>query len=579
MNIYALLTLCASAISITLGFSVYVLNQKSRINQLFMLVMLANAYWAFCIFMLAQSQSLSGAVFWGKALFLWPFLISLMLHFTFVFTESDWLKNRLVYVALYLPALLFSFISLGTDWISGVPTLKLWGYAATVPLDSVMSRVKGIWAAVTGLLVIFFFTSYYNRVIDKTRKQQTKYVAVSFTIPIILSLLTDSIFPTAGISFPVLGCIAGSLTSIFVVYAMFKYELFSFRSEIAAENIFCTMPDSILLVSLKGLIIKVNRSLVELTGFSEEELVGKTLCEIMQKGKVLNRANVTPEMLAQLQSEREVRNYEITFYTKTGQKKAGMISCSMVTDNNGEDVGAAFVLHDITERQEMEQKLLRAERFASIGELAGMLGHDLRNPLSGIRGATYYLRRKLSKKLDAEDIAMFESIDKSIDYSNKIINDLLDYSNEIRLQLTPVAPKALIADSLAFASAPSNIKVTVETQNEPEFMADETKIRRVFVNIIKNAFDAMPNGGELQIKCVKIGEALVFVFEDNGPGMSKETLENLWTPLHTTKAKGMGFGLAICKRHIEAHEGKIALESVLGRGTTVKVELPLRRVP
>jgi len=98
---------------------------------------------------------------------------------------------------------------------------------------------------------------------------------------------------------------------------------------------------------------------------------------------------------------------------------------------------------------------------------------------------------------------------------------------------------------------------------------------RGFANIIKNAFDAMPNGGKLIIKSEKIDDDIVFSFKDAGDGMTQETLGKLWTPLFTTKAKGMGFGLAICRRTVEAHDGKITAESALKKGTTIKVELPL----
>ena len=128
----------------------------------------------------------------------------------------------------------------------------------------------------------------------------------------------------------------------------------------------------------------------------------------------------------------------------------------------------AFILHDITARKEMEQKLLRSERFASIGELAGMLGHDLRNPLSGIRGATYYLRKKLAKHLDAEDVAMFESIDQSINYSNKIINDLLEYSTEIKLN-RQLSRLNLDSGFFVFYLPPENVKVIDETPDVPKF--------------------------------------------------------------------------------------------------------------
>ena len=435
MNLYALLSLFASALSIPLGVSVYLINRKSTVNRLFMLIMFGTAYWAFGQFMLTISTSASTAAFWGKAIFLWPFLMAIILHFSLAFTESDLLKNKLIYVALYFPALLFSLIDLTTYWISLAPTLKSWGYSYTVPVYSLISRIDGIWAAVMMLLVLFLFASYYNRIIDKTRKQQTMVIAVAFAIPVCLDLVTDSIFPVIGINFPGLGAISASLTSILVVYAMLKYELFGFRPEIAAENVFSTMLDSVILVNLNGVIVKVNRALLNVTGYMENELLGKSVGEMIQKAGVLSKENTTPQIIAGLRKQRELKNYEIRFQTKLGQEKSGMMSCSIVCDSKGQDVGMAFVLRDITERKEMEEKLLKSERLASIGELSGLLGHDLRNPLNAIAVATYYLKTKYANVLDKKDEVMFESMDSSINYSNKIVNDLIDYSSEIKLEL------------------------------------------------------------------------------------------------------------------------------------------------
>jgi PAS domain S-box-containing protein len=575
MNIYALLSLIASAICIPLGVSVYLLNRKSTVNQLFLLIMWTNAYWAFGQFMLTQSATAATAAFWGKAIFLWPFLIALVVHFTLAFTESDLLKNKLIYVVLYFPAWLFALIDVSTNWISLDPVLKSWGYSYNVPINSVVSRIDGVWAGVVMLLALFLFANYYNRIVDNTRKQQTKFVTIAFGIPILLDLVTDSLFPIMGIDFPGLGAISGSLTSFFVVYAMVKYELFGFRPEIAMENVFSTILDSVILVNLQGIIVKGNRAFVENSGYSEKDLVGKSISEITQKSRIFNNTYTTQQIMAELLKRRDIKNLDITFYSESGQKRTGTMSCSMVHDSRGKDVGVAFVLHDTTEQKEMEQKLIKSERLASIGELAGILGHDLRNPLMGIRGAAYYLKTKHANSLDSNDEEMFDSIDKSINYSDKIVNDLIDYSTEINLILEAISPKSLVNGTLALTALPKNIAVVDETTDLPQFQVDVEKIRRGFLNIIKNAFDAMPEGGELVISSQKIGEAVVFSFKDSGDGMTKETLDKLWMPLFTTKAKGMGFGLAICKRTVEAHGGKISAESAVKEGTTIKVELPL----
>lgn len=224
---------------------------------------------------------------------------------------------------------------------------------------------------------------------------------------------------------------------------------------------------------------------------------------------------------------------------------------------------------------EAQNKLLKAQRLAAIGELAGMVGHDLRNPLTGITGAAYYLKMKTTAKLNDREREMLETIEKAIAHSNKIINDLLEYSREIRLELSETEPKSLLSEALSLIAIPKNIQVRDLTEKEPQVKVDKEKIRRVFVNIAKNAFEAMPDGGELTVKSLKEGENVVFVFSDTGTGMSKDVLNKIWVPLFTTKAKGMGFGLPICKRIVEAHGGRISVESAAGKGSTFTVTVPI----
>ncbi len=225
--------------------------------------------------------------------------------------------------------------------------------------------------------------------------------------------------------------------------------------------------------------------------------------------------------------------------------------------------------------QESQEKLLRAQRLAVIGELAGMVGHDLRNPLASMVGAIYYLKKRLGQKMDEKCLEMFELLERDIASSNNIINDLLDYSREIQLTPSKTSPKALMKDALSTLNIPKNVKVLDLTEKTPEITVDAEKIRRVLVNIIKNAFEAMPYGGTLTLKSRKIGDKVEIAISDTGVGMSEETLKKLFQPLYTTKSRGMGFGLSICKRFVEAHGGTITVESVLGKGSTFKVTLPI----
>jgi signal transduction histidine kinase len=170
---------------------------------------------------------------------------------------------------------------------------------------------------------------------------------------------------------------------------------------------------------------------------------------------------------------------------------------------------------------------------------------------------------------------MLATIERSVQYSNKIVNDLLEYSRDIKLEVEKTNPKIMIDNVIAMVDNPENVTIMNLVKDAPDLQVDASKIGRVFVNIVTNAIDAMPNGGTLTISSRETDGRVEISFRDTGTGMNQETISRLWTPLFTTKAKGMGFGLAICKRIVEAHGGTINVESTLNKGTTFKVSLPL----
>ncbi|MGB9925293.1 MAG: ATP-binding protein [Candidatus Bathyarchaeales archaeon] len=215
------------------------------------------------------------------------------------------------------------------------------------------------------------------------------------------------------------------------------------------------------------------------------------------------------------------------------------------------------------------------ERSRAIRELAAMVGHDLRNPLTGISSAAQYLKKKYGSLIDERGQEMLEVIEKDVQYSNKIINDLLEYSTTIRLDLRETTPKSLVTEALSRIAIPKNIQLIDSTQDTLKIKVDVDKMKRVFINLIKNAVEAMPKGGQLTITSEKVNGNVKFVFADTGMGISEKHLKRIFEPLFTTKARGMGLGLSICKRIVEAHGGKISVESVQNKGTTFTITLPI----
>jgi PAS domain S-box-containing protein len=233
------------------------------------------------------------------------------------------------------------------------------------------------------------------------------------------------------------------------------------------------------------------------------------------------------------------------------------------------------IVEERTEQlRQTQDKLVKSGRLAAIGELASMVGHDLRNPLTSIKNAAYYLKKKQSSGTDDCMEKMLAVIDSSVAHADKIISDLQDYSKEMRLEFANCSPRAILQEALSLVQVPERVKIIDETLEEPVIRADKAKMERVFINIVKNAVEAMPKGGTLRVKSTQTDGDVEISFADTGVGMSKETLGKLFSPLVTTKAQGMGFGLAICKRIVEAHHGRISVESVEGEGSTFTVTIP-----
>jgi len=232
---------------------------------------------------------------------------------------------------------------------------------------------------------------------------------------------------------------------------------------------------------------------------------------------------------------------------------------------------------------EAQERLLRSERLATIGEVAASVGHDLRNPLQVILYECFALEALLEtisrgndSKSESAVKQHLQRIREQINYMNKIVSDLQDYGRKITIKTIKVDLNNFVKNVLSTIKIPENVKVVVEVPPEFTLDIDPEMMKRVFVNIITNAIQAMPEGGTLTIYSGIEGDKKVVYFRDTGIGIPKENLDKIFQPLFTTKAKGTGLGLAVCKRIVEAHEGTIEVESEVGRGTVFRIKIPIK---
>ncbi|MDD2301760.1 MAG: PocR ligand-binding domain-containing protein [Eubacteriales bacterium] len=228
--------------------------------------------------------------------------------------------------------------------------------------------------------------------------------------------------------------------------------------------------------------------------------------------------------------------------------------------------------------EETQAELVRKEKFSILGRLAGIVGHEIRNPLGVMSNAVYFLKTVLP---DADDMVKeyLDIIKQEIDNSQRIMADLLDFAHTKTPQARPVAVRDLVAESLGKCRVPGNIEVRTDIPDAlPEVNVDPFQMGQVLQNLIVNAIQAMPERGSLHLSANSgsVPGSVEITVTDTGEGISPENMEKLFQPLFTTKTKGTGLGLAVCKNLTEANGGRIEAESRLGDGATFRVMLPVR---
>jgi PAS domain S-box-containing protein len=347
--------------------------------------------------------------------------------------------------------------------------------------------------------------------------------------------------------------------------------------------------------SLEGEVTYWNVAAEKLFGWKVSEVMGRKLMDIIRPEPLAGTSLPSIDSLKTLASW----NGDIQLERRDGTKFPAKVSVSEIMGRDERPIAIAFVVVDLTERLHLEdqlrefneqltrlveqrtkqlqisqEKLVKAERLAAIGELAAQVGHDLRNPLTSINTAIYLLDSMLSENASEELKLAIKTMKKSIDHANRIIEELLEYSRGTIAETRVERMKGLVQAAIERLRIPKNIEIENNIPDDVIADVDASRMQRVFENLVKNSIDAMPKGGKVILEGGSDENKVWVTVKDNGIGIKKSELANMFKPLFTTKPQGMGLGLPICKRIVEAHGGNISIQSTWGVGTTVRVELP-----
>jgi PAS domain S-box-containing protein len=356
-------------------------------------------------------------------------------------------------------------------------------------------------------------------------------------------------------------------------------------SSLYARNLIEASLDPLVTISAEGKITDVNIATEQVTGTSREELIGSDFSDYFTEPE---KAKIGYKRVF---SEGFVTDYPLAIKHKSGKVTEVLYNATVYRNSAGEIQGVFAAARDVTERkkaeeqaQEAAKKLKDSERLAAIGATAGMVGHDIRNPLQAITGDLYLAKTELAALPENEQkINALESLDEiehNIDYINKIVADLQDYARPLNPRAQETNMKSVFNEILVKNGIPKNIKVAVDVDVKAErIMADPDYVKRIAANLTLNAVQAMPNGGKLTIRAYadKTNDILITV-KDTGVGIPEDIKPKLFTPMITTKSKGQGFGLAVVKRMTEGLGGTVTFESTEGKGTTFIVRLPPKQL-
>ncbi|MCP4728239.1 MAG: PAS domain S-box protein [bacterium] len=341
------------------------------------------------------------------------------------------------------------------------------------------------------------------------------------------------------------------------------------------SNILESMTLGVVVVDLDGIISIVNRASCELTGYTYEQLSGKPYEETMGR-----KIPVENTLVNTLRTGKEMVNKEKEIITKNGIALPVEYNTSLVVNKNGVILGALEIFSDLREIKNLQEEVQQARTLAALGEMAGNVAHELRNPLGGIGGYAALLERDL----DVEDPRrkLVQKIIEGVAGLNRVASNLLVYTRPIRPNKRPVDIMMVIEDVLMLTRVEleqdeSKIKIRKYLRiKEFELNFDPELFHQVFLNLIKNAVQAMNDEGTLSIgvKNLKKEEKFEIYVKDTGTGIPEEDRGKLFLPFFTTKTDGTGLGLSIAKKIMDAHLGDIIVESEIGSGTIFRIRFP-----
>ncbi len=351
-----------------------------------------------------------------------------------------------------------------------------------------------------------------------------------------------------------------------------------------SEDVLASLGDGLVLLDVAGRVVFVSPRAEDLTGVSAAQATGRPAEQAFAANPWIGHT-MRALRLGDVRRTSDVGELVAQF----GRRVAVQLIAAPILDALGAVVGALLLFRDLTAQRSIGDATERDNRVSELAAVAAGLAHEIKNPLGGIKGAA----QLLAEEVGSAGQRFTNLITREVDRVSALLEQLLELTRPPRLRLTSVNVHRILNEVLTLERAAGNdaglaVRLVFDP-SLPEVWADEAQLRQVFLNLVRNAVEAMSRAGTLTIT-TRIetdfhvrhdardrGQFLAVEIEDTGPGIAPEDRERIFTPFFTTKTSGTGLGLAVSERLVAQHGGAIRVDSALGRGTRVRVRLPVGR--
>ena len=359
------------------------------------------------------------------------------------------------------------------------------------------------------------------------------------------------------------------LASVYFIFVIKRYYSVNINLQNVQDyisNVIQSMPNGLISLTKTGNVETVNRTAVKLLRLEDKDVIGKNIGDVLP--------NCKADVLVKNNIEKFEQNIEC--HLNDGSTIPVNIISSKIMNETGEDLGTVLIFTDLRELKTLEKAVERSEKLASMGRMAAGIAHEIRNPLSSIKGLAQYFRNKFEEKSESREYASV--MINEVDRLNRVIQGMLNFANPHEPKINPVDLNEIINHSLKLVKSElnnKNVNVVIKNNSSTNMaLADSDLLTQAFLNLFINSIEAIDNKGLLQITLSDNHNSIVIELSDDGIGITKENINKVFDPFFTSKQSGTGLGLAIVYRIIENLNGEITVKSIPGEGTTFYLLLP-----